>query len=32
MGHTWTLVIWTAQALFDLAVCVLVTVIWLASR
>ena len=32
MSRTWELVTWTAQAVFDLGVCVLVTVVWLALR
>jgi hypothetical protein len=29
---TWMLVAWTAQVVFDLAVCVLVTVLWWVTR
>jgi hypothetical protein len=32
MSHTWTLLIWTAQVVFDVAACVLIAVLWLASR
>ncbi len=32
MGHTWTLVIWTAQAIFDLCLIVVFACVALARR
>jgi hypothetical protein len=32
MGHTWTLLIWTAQAAFDVGVWVLLILVWLGAR